>query len=44
MLNNEMTHFQGLKAPDRMAGAHGRGDVPSDSEVGGEAQEVAGIL
>jgi hypothetical protein len=39
-----MIHFQGLKTCDRVAGAHGRGKVPSDAEVGGQAQGVAGIL
>jgi len=42
MLNNEMIHFQGLKARDRVAGAHGRGEVPSDAEVGGQGKKVAG--
>ncbi len=41
MLNNEMIHFQGLEACDRVAGAYGRGEVPSDAEVGGEANGVA---
>ena len=44
MLNNEMIHFQGLKAYDRVTGAYGRGEVPSDAEMGGQAQGVAGIL
>jgi len=35
MLNNEMIHFQGLKAFDRVAGAHGRGEVSPDAAVGG---------